>query len=158
MKVKQTFVNLQEIIKLPEPDFQDLKIPLSKLAIQFRQKRVNELKLRGYSDESISEKTGSSLSTIEKDLHEIRERSRSWYEDESIKDFCLSLHDSIVLCDNAIQDLQILYKENDDVNSKLVILSKISEFEERKYELYKKTQAVQKFKGKTIPQLQEILR
>jgi len=148
MNTKQTFVDLQDIIELPEPNFQDSEIPLKKLAIQFRQKRVNQLKLRGCNDEDISEKTGFSLSTIEKDLHEIREKSRSWYEGEAIKDFCLSLHDSIILCNNAIQDLQILYQECEDVNSKLAILSKILEFEERKSELYIKTQAVQKFINK----------
>lgn len=145
MKVKQTFVDLQEIIKLPELDFQDSKILLSRLAIQSRQKRVNQLKLRGFSDEDISKKTGFSLSTIEKDLHEIREKSRAWYEDEAIKDFCLSLHDSIILCDNAMDDLHILYQECIDVDTKFRILSKILEFEERKMYLYTKTQAVQKF-------------
>lgn len=145
MKVKQTFVDLQEIIKLPEPDFQDSKILLSRLAIQSRQKRVNQLKLRGFGDEDISKKTGFSLSTIEKDLHEIREKSRAWYENEAIKDFCLSLHDSIILCDNAKEDLQILYQECIDIDTKFIILLKISEFEERKTYLYTKTQAVQKF-------------
>jgi len=145
MNSKQTFVNLQNITDLPKPDFQDLKIPLSKLSIQSRQKKVHQLKLRGHDDKEISEKTGFSLSTIEKDLHDIREKTRLWYENESIKDYCLSLNDSIILCDNTIEDLQILYSEYDDLDSKLQILSKISEFEERKTELFEKTHAVQKF-------------
>jgi len=147
LKIKQTFVNLQQIINLPEPNFQDLKIALSKLAIQGRQKRVHQLKLRGYGDKEISEKTGFSLSTIEKDLHDIKEKSRAWFEGEAIEDFCLSLHDSIILYDNAIEDLQILYQECEDVKTKLEILSKISEFEESKIKLYQKTKSVQKYLG-----------
>jgi len=146
MKTKQTFVELKTIINLQKPDYNNSLSNLpSKDKIKFRRDTVNRLRVRGYTNEGISQKIGCSLSTVEKDLQNIRERSKQWYESESIKDFCQSLHDSIILCDNAIEDLQILYQEYEDVNSKLVILSKILEFEERKSELYTKTQAVQKF-------------
>lgn len=146
MKTKQTFVELKTIINLQKPDYNNSLSNLpSKDKIKFRRDRVNRLRVCGYINEEISQKIGCSLSTVEKDLQNIRERSKQWYESESIKDFCQSLHDSIILCDNAIEDLQILYQEYEDVNSKLVILSKILEFEERKSELYTKTQAVQKF-------------
>lgn len=146
MKKKQTLVSLQTIVNLQNPDYDPRLSNLpSQDKIKFRRDRVNRLRIRGYSNEQISQKIGCSISTIEKDLQDIRERSMRWYEKDSIMDFCQSLNDAIILCDNAIEDLQILYQECDDVNSKLVILSKISEFEERKTELYKQTQAVQKF-------------
>ena len=131
MKPKQTLTILQEIVNIPKPDFQDSKIPLSKLAIQSRQRRIHQLKVQEYSDQEISEKTGFSLSTIEKDLHVIREKTREWYEEEAIKDYCESLQDSIIICDVAINNLQILYDECDDVDSKIKILNSISNFEER---------------------------
>ena len=149
MKKKQTLVSLQTIVNLQKPDYDSsLSNFPSQDKIKFRRDRVNRLRIRGYSNEQISQKVGCSISTIEKDLQDIRERSMHWYEKDSIIDFCQSLHDSVILCDNAIEDLQILYQEYDNIISKLTILSKISEFEERKTELYKQTQAVQKFINK----------
>ena len=123
MNKKETFVSLQTIVNLQKPDYDDTLSDLpSKDKIKFRRDRINRLKLRGYLNEDIADKIGCSLSTVEKDLYDIRERSKKWYENESIDDFCESLQDSIILCDNAIEDLQILYQECDDVNSKLKIL------------------------------------
>lgn len=146
MKVKQTFVDLKTIINLQKPDY-DLTLSNfpSQDKIKFRRDRVNRLRIRGCLNEVIAIKIGCSLSTIEKDLCEIRERSKQWYENESIKDFCQSLQDSIILCDNAIEDLQILYTECEDVDSKLSILNTISDFEERKTNLYQKTKSVQNY-------------
>jgi len=146
MKVKQTFVDLKTITNLQKPDYNNLFSDLpNQDKIKFRRDRVNRLRIRGCLNEEISQKIGCSLSTVEKDLQDIRKRSKQWYENESIIDFCQSLHDSIILCDNAIEDLQILYKEYDDLKSKLEILKTISDFEERKTELYMKTQSVESF-------------
>lgn len=146
MKKKQTLVELSTIVNLQNPDYDETLSNLpSKDKIKFRRNRINRLRIRGYSNEDIAIKIGCSLSTVEKDLQDIRERSRKWYESESIIDFCQSLHDSIILCDNAVEDLQILYQECDNIPLKLVILSKISEFEVKKTSLYQKTKAVQKY-------------
>jgi hypothetical protein len=146
MKRNQTLTELQEVTSLQKPDydarFSDLP---SQDKIKFRRDRVNRLRIRGYSNNEISEKIGCSLSTVEKDLQDIRERSRKWYESESIIDFCQSLNDSIILCDNAIEDLKILYSEYSDLDSKIKILNTISDFEERKIKLYNKTRSVQNY-------------
>jgi len=148
MNVKQTFVELKTIVNLQKPDYDNSLSNLpSKDKVKFRRDRVNRLRIRGYTNEEIAIKIGCSLSTVEKDLHNIRERSKQWYENESINDFCESLYDSIIFCDNAIKDLQILYTEYDDLESKLQILSKISDLRERKIELYSKTKAVKNFTG-----------
>jgi len=146
MRKKQTLVELKTIVNLQNPEYDDSLTDLpSQDKIKFRRDRVNRLRNRGYTNIEISEKIGCSLSTIEKDLQDIRYRSRKWYEHEAINDFCQSLQDSIILCDNAIEDLQVLYHESDDIKSKLEILSKILEFEERKTYLFEKTGIVQKF-------------
>ena len=146
MNTKQTFVELNTIINLQKPDYDDSLSDLpSKDKIKFRRDRVNRLRIRGYINEEISGKIGCSLSTVEKDLHDIRKRSKKWYEDESINDYCESLQDSIILCDNAIEDLQILYSEYNNLDSKIKILNTISDFEERKIKLYNKTKSVQKY-------------
>ena len=146
MKKKQTLIELSTIVNLQKPDYDETLSDLpSKDKVKFRRNRVNHLRIRGYSNENIADKIGCSLSTIEKDLQDIRERSRKWYESESIDDFCQSLNDSIILCDNAIEDLQILYYEYSDLDSKIKILNTISDFEERKINLYNKTRSVQKY-------------
>lgn len=138
-------MEFEKMADLPQPDFEDQDIPLVKLAIHSRRNMVNKLRLRGYTNREMATKIGCSLSIIEKDLHEIREKSRNWFDSESIKDFCQSLQDSIILCDNVIEDLQLLYSEGMDLDSKFKIISKITEFEDRKTSLYEKTHSVQNF-------------
>ena len=146
MKQKQTFVELKTLVNLQIPNYDNSLSDLpSQDKIKFRRDRVNRLKIRGYSNDIIAIKIGCSLSTVEKDLQDIRERSKKWYESESIIDYCESLQDSIILCDNAIEDLEILYSEYDDLDSKIKILNTISDFEERKIKLYNKTKSVQKY-------------
>lgn len=144
MRKKETLATPQTFFDFPkyEADFTNYA---GKDKISFRRKRVNELRLRGYTNDEIAEKTGFSLSTIEKDLYEIRKLEKKWFEKESINDFCLSLHDSIILCDNVIEELQILNVECHDINTKLKILDKILEFEERKTSFYQNTHSVQEY-------------
>lgn len=146
MKSKQTLVELKTIINLQKPDYDDLLSDLPcQDKVKFRRDRINRLKISGYTNREISAKIGCSLSTVEKDLYDIRERSKKWYEHECINDYYESLQDSIILYDNSIKDLQILYSEYDDLDSKLTILSKISEFKEKKISLYSHTQSVQNY-------------
>lgn len=148
MKTKQSFVELNTIINLQKPDYDEsLSDFPCQDKIKFRRDRINRLRIQGYSNEIISCKVGCSLSTVEKDLSDIRRRSKQWYEKESVIDFCQSLQDSIILCDNAIEELQILYSEYDDLDSKIKILDTISNFEIRKSKLYQKTKSVQNYEA-----------
>ena len=144
MRKSYTLLELERI-EVPNPKFDDENTSLGQLAVQSRRKMVNKLRLRGYTNEIIAIKLKCSLSTVEKINHQIRESGKRWFENECINDYCESLQDSIILCDNAIEDLQILYSECDDLDSKLTILSKISDFEEKKMSLYSHTQGVQKY-------------
>ncbi len=146
MKKRATYTKLQTIINIPNPSYTEpASDSIAHHKIKFRRNHVNKLRLRGYSNEAISKTTGYSLSTIEKDMHEINELSREWYAEQAVKDFHQSLYDSIIRYDNAIEELQILYTEHDDLDSKLKIQSKIAEFEEKKQELYSKTRSVRNY-------------
>lgn len=138
---------LAEISNLGDITLSEISNSIIKEKIFHRRKRINQLRLAGYTNQQIAEKIGCNLSTVEKDLKTIRENTRKWFEAESIKDFCQSLQDSIILYDNATEELQILYADCDNLDDKLKILSKISEFEERKTVLYQKTKSVNRYLG-----------
>jgi hypothetical protein len=145
LKRRHTVLQIEKLENLTEISYNNSTTTIVQDKIRYRKKRVNQLRLCGYTNQQIAEQTGYNLSTVEKDLHDIRELSKRWYEEDSIIEYCQSLSDSIILYDNGIEELQILYLECTDVDSKLKILAKISEFEERKIELYAKTKAVQNY-------------
>ena len=146
MKEKQTIVDLKTIVNLQIPEYDNSLTNLpDQDKIKFRRDRVNRLRISGYINKEIAEKVGCSLSTVEKDLQIIRERSKKWYSEESIKDYCQSIQNFIIFYDNAIEDLQILFNESADVKEKIEILDKIVEFRNLKLELYSHTQSVQRY-------------
>jgi|TARA_R110000851_G_scaffold147476_3_gene287439 hypothetical protein len=146
MKEKQTLVDLKTIVNLQIPEYDNSLTNLpDQDKIKFRRDRVNRLRISGYINKEIAEKVGCSLSTVEKDLQIIRERSKKWYSEESIKDYCQSIQNFIIFYDNAIEDLQILFNESADVKEKIEILDKIVEFRNLKLELYSHTQSVQRY-------------
>jgi hypothetical protein len=148
MKEKQTLVELKTIVNLQIPEYDKSLTDLpDQDKIKFRRDRVNRLQISGYTNKEIAKKIGCSLSTVEKDLQIIRERSKKWYTDESIKDYCKSIQDFIIFYDNAIEDLQILYDESVEVKEKIEILDKISEFKKSKLDLYSKTKSVNNYLG-----------
>ena len=143
---KQTLVELKTILNLQNPDFDNSLTDLpDQDKIKFRRDRVNRLRISGYSNKQIAIEIGCSLSTVEKDLQIIRERSKKWYADESIKDYCQSIQDLVIFYDNAIEDLQILYHESSDAKEKILILDRISEYNQKKIGLYEKTKSVRDF-------------
>ena len=143
---KQTLVELKTILNLQKPDFDNSLTDLpDQDKIKFRRDRVNRLRISGYSNKQIAIEIGCSLSTVEKDLQIIRERSKKWYADESIKDYCQSIQDLVIFYDNAIEDLQILYHESSDPKEKIIIINKIEEFKEKKILHLSHTQSVKEF-------------
>ena len=57
MNTKQTFVELETIINLQKPDYDNSFSDLpSKDQIKFRRDRVNRLRIRGYTNWKISQK------------------------------------------------------------------------------------------------------
>lgn len=145
MRTQYPVLDIEKIGKLPSITLDNSISTAAQDKTHYRRNRVNQLRLRGYTNKQIANQIGCNLSTVEKDLHVIRELSRQWYDEDSITEYCHSLNGSIILCDNVIEDLHILYQNEADSEIKLKILTKIAEFEDRKTQLYEKTNALTKF-------------
>ena len=52
-----------------------------KKSIDDRRKHAHSLDLQGFTNNEISEKLNVSESTVEKDLHEVRESVRNWFSE-----------------------------------------------------------------------------
>lgn len=145
MRQHYPVLQIEKIENLIDINLNDSSTTIAQDKIIYRRKRVNQLRLRGYTNQQIANQIGCNLSTIEKDLHDIRELSRQWYEEDSITEYCQSLHDSIILYDNAIEDLQIIYQNEGDPKIKITILNTIAGFEEKRIFAYEKTKSVQNY-------------
>lgn len=150
-------LELEEIQNLIDIPLSETHNSIMEEKVSYRRKRVNQLRLRGYTNQQISEKIGCNLSTVEKDLHAIRDNARKWFDEDSITEYCQSISDGIVLCDNVVEDLQILYQEDSSIETKLKILTAIAEYETKKTQLYEKTRSVQHFLKNTENRKIEVL-
>lgn len=138
-------LELEEIQNLTDITLSETSDSIMEEKVSYRRKRVNQLRLMGYTNQQIADKIGCNLSTVEKDLHAIRNNARKWFNEDAVTEYCQSINDGIILCDNVTEDLQILYQEDSDIETKLKILTAISEYETKKTQLYEKTKAVQCF-------------
>lgn len=140
-------LELEQIKNLDEITLSEPSDSIMDEKITYRRKRVNQLRLAGYTNQQIAQKIGCNLSTVEKDLHEIRENARHWFNNESINEYCQSVNDGIILCDVVIEELWLLYREETNSEIKTRILSLISTNEDKKLQLYKETNIVKRFLG-----------
>lgn len=153
MRKRETVLEVEALANLPSLPVMDSTTSIVQDKIIVRRKHVHELYLQGYTNKQIAKKIRRDLSTVEKDLHAIRELSRQWYEKESIIDYCKSVNDGIILCNVVIEELWLLYREETNSEMKTKILSLISSNEDKKLQLYKDTSIVKRFLGKN----QEVL-
>lgn len=145
MKARYALLDIEKIETIPNITLDNSKTTPSQDKIHYRRKRINQLRLRGYTNKQIADQIGCDLSTVEKDLHTIRELSRQWYDEDAIMEYCQSLNSAIVICENTVEELQVLYENETNLELKLQILTKITEIEDKKIRIYEKTRAVTKF-------------
>jgi len=145
MKKQQSEYFIEDISNLSQIKLSESELTIMQEKIMYRRKRVNQLRLSGYTNNEIAKKIKCELSTIEKDNHAIRESSRQWFENDAITEYCESLHNGVILYDCGIEELHLLYKEETDSKIKISIWSTIAEFEVRKMNLLKKTNSVQHY-------------
>jgi len=114
---------------------QEQKITEEKFSKLERQKQAYTLHLQGYQNNEIAEKLSVSLSTIEKDLHEIREDARNWFKEISKNGLGRSLVDAFLQIDESQKELWRLYRTGKD-EAKPKILNEIVNASVKKKELF----------------------
>lgn len=150
MKKQQSEYFIEDISNLSQIQLSESELTIMQEKIMCRRKRVNQLRLSGYTNNEIAKKIQCKLSTIEKDNHVIRESSRQWFENDAVTEYCDSLHSGVILYDCGIEELHLLYKEETDSKIKISIWSTIVDFEVRKMNLLEKTSSVQKYLRRKI--------
>lgn len=136
-------IELDDIRHAPNFKFEESNTDdLTAQKAHMRRKIVNRLNIRGFTDHEIARQLGYSVSTIEKDLHHIRVKSKKWYNAEAVTDYCQSLNDAITLYDIALSDLRLLYGEEVKNEIKLKIIQTMLEITEKRNQMYEKTKAV----------------
>lgn len=113
---------------------QNLKVEkLNKLE---RQKQVYVFDLQGYQNQEIADKLKISLSTVEKDLHEIREKSKEWFKEVSESGLLKSLVDGVFQIDFAQKELWTLYRNETKNPEKIKVLNSIIDASLKKKEIF----------------------
>jgi len=112
------------------------KITVEKLTKLERQKIVYLLDLQGYSNKEISEKLKVSLSTVEKDLHEISDMATTWFLVLTKNGMAKSLADACIQIDEAQKELWRMYRDSDDKQIQIKILNSIADLTMKKKEIF----------------------
>jgi len=116
------------------------KITVKKLSQFERQKIVYLLDLQGFSNKGISEKLDVSLSTVEKDLHEIKEKAKDWFLSLTWHGMAKSLAAASIQLDEVQKELWRTYRNSDDENIRIKTLNSIANLTIKKKELFWTTQ------------------
>lgn len=101
------------------------KIRSTKIEIDNRRNKVYHLDLQGYSNEEIAKELQVSLSTIEKDLRNIRLHCLKWAQDIIGSNSKKSMLDSYTRIEIVQKELWNLYRNEKDTKAKRQILNSI---------------------------------
>lgn len=112
------------------------KITVTKLSQFERQKIIYLLDLQGFSNKGISEKLSVSLSTVEKDLHQIKEKAKDWFLSLTWHGMAKSLTDASIQIDEVQKEFWRIYRNSDDENIRIKILNSIANLTMKKKELF----------------------
>ncbi len=93
--------------------------------IDERRYKVYLMDLQGFSNNEIAKQLGTSLSTIEKDLHNMRNYCTKWYQEVINTDRNKSYLDSCTQIDLVQDELWRMYREQKDTNAKKRLLDSI---------------------------------
>jgi transposase len=94
--------------------------------IDNRRSEVYSLHMQGYSNSEIAEKVGVSLSTIEKDLNQIRKFSLRWFKQLSQSGFMESVTNAYCQLELVQKKLWEKLRKTEDDNMQLKILDQIT--------------------------------
>lgn len=112
------------------------KITVKKQDPLERQKQTYLLDLQGFSNKEIAEKQRVSLSTVEKDLHTIKESAKSWFLFITHNGMGKSLADALVQIDESQRQFWKMFRETDDKHIQVKILNSVTNLSMKKKELF----------------------
>ena len=112
-----------------------------KKSIDDRRKHAHSLDLQGFTNNEISEKLNVSESTVEKDLHEVRESIRNWFSELGSTDRYQAFVDASIHIEYAQKELWRILRDEQDSLKKSKILSIIVENATKYTELYKSSES-----------------
>jgi transposase len=116
------------------------KVTVEKTSPHERQRIVYVLELQGLSNKEISKKLGVSMSTVEKDLRQIREMAKDWFLFLTSSGMAKSLADACVQLDEAQKEFWRMYRASDDKQVQIKILNSIVDASMKKKDLFWTTQ------------------
>ena len=131
------------------------KITADKKSISNRQKLVHSLDLQGFSNQEIADQINVSLSTVEKDLNEMRQNIRDWFSEIGSEDRYLAFVDAVIHIDMVQKQLWQMAREQKDQKEKVNLLDKITDNAIKKSGLFRTSDAyltAYYFKQKDISQ------
>lgn len=131
-------------MKLPEEidgkyetrQIQEQKMKDEKITKLERQKQVYLLDLQGYKNQDIAGKLQVSLSTIERDLREIKEQSKSWFIEMTKNGLGKSFVDAYFQLNLVEHELWSMYRESVQHHLKIKILTAIADIAFKKKDLF----------------------
>ena len=122
MKIPEEILEKSEKLKVEEEMARS-----AKEKIKSRQHEVHLLQLQGLSNKEIADKLEVSLSTVEKDLHEIRQQIKSWIEDFRSEEVYCSFRNSYEQLEQIQKELWKKYQEEKDPKLQVRILDSLAD-------------------------------
>ncbi|MEC4849113.1 MAG: ECF-type sigma factor [Nitrosarchaeum sp.] len=117
------------------------KITVEKLSISARRKLVHSLDLQGFSNQEIAKQLNVSLSTIEKDLNEMKQNIREWFSQLGSEERYLAFIDAVIHIDLSTKQLWKMAREEKDQKEKIKLLDQITNNAVKKAGLFKTSEA-----------------
>ena len=122
MRLPEEILEKSEKIKIEEEKARSVKEK-----IRSRQHDIHLLHLRGFRNKEIADNLEVSLSTVEKDLHDIRQETKSWIEDFRSEEVYCSFRNSYEQLEQIQKELWKKYREGKDPKMQIKILDSLAD-------------------------------
>jgi len=113
------------------------KNTVKKTSISDRRKLVHSLDLQGLSNREISKQVNISLSTVEKDLSEMRQSIRDWFSELGSEERYVAFVDAVIHIDTVQKQLWKMTRDEKNQKEKAKLLGQITDNAIKKAGLFK---------------------
>ncbi len=117
------------------------KVTVGKMNVSARCKLIHSLDLQGFSNQEIAKQVNVSVSTVEKDLSEMRQNIRGWFSELGSEERYLAFVDAVINIDTVQTQLWKMVREEKDQKEKVKILEQITNNAIKKAGLFKTSDA-----------------